>query len=210
MNHIVLLGDSIFDNASYVKGGPDVIRQLQAKLPGGWNATLRAVDGSMVRDVAGQLSRLPKDTTHLVVSAGGNNALDNVNILGEKAQSAAEVLNRLASVADRFQEQYREMLPHVLRQQLPTTVCTVYYPRLPDPMLQRLAVTALAIFNDVIIKEAFLAGIPLLDLRLICNEASDYANEIEPSVLGGEKITNAILKVIAEHDFLRERTEVFT
>src|SRR5437879_11657196 len=102
MNHIVLLGDSIFDNASYVKGGPDVIRQLQAKLPGGWNATLRAVDGSMVRDVASQLSRLPQDATHLVVSAGGNNALDNVNILGEKAQSAAEVLNRLADVADRF------------------------------------------------------------------------------------------------------------
>jgi hypothetical protein len=210
MNHIVLLGDSIFDNASYVKGGPDVIRQLQAKLPGGWNATLRAVDGSMVRDVASQLSRLPKDATHLVVGAGGNNALDNINVLGEKAQSAAEVLNRLADVVDRFQEQYSEMLHQVLRRQLPTAVCTVYYPRLPDPMLQRLAVTALSIFNDVIIKETFLAGLPLLDLRLICNEASDYANEIEPSVLGGEKITNAILKVIAEHDFLRERTEVFT
>ena len=75
MNHIVLLGDSIFDNATYVKGGPAVIQQLQAKLPDGWNATLCAVDGSMVQDVQGQLSRLPKDATHLVLSAGGNNAL---------------------------------------------------------------------------------------------------------------------------------------
>jgi len=29
MNHIVLLGDSIFDNAAYVAGGPDVVRQLR-------------------------------------------------------------------------------------------------------------------------------------------------------------------------------------
>jgi len=36
----------------------------------------------------------------------------------------------------------------------------------------------------------------VLDLRLICNEASDYANDIEPSVTGGEKTTDAILKVV--------------
>lgn len=209
MTHIVLLGDSIFDNASYVKGGPAVIRQLQAKLPEGWNATLCAVDGSMVQDVHGQLSHLPKDATHLVLSAGGNNALDNANILTEKAQSAAEVLTRIAGVGERFQQQYNAVLQEVLSHGLPTAVCSIYYPRLPEPLLQRLAVTALAIFNDVIIKEAFLAGVPLLDLRLICNEESDYANEIEPSVAGGAKITTAILKVIAEHDFLRQRTEVF-
>jgi len=210
MTHIVLLGDSIFDNASYVKGGPDVIRQLQAKLPEGWNATLCAVDGSMVQDVHGQLARLPKDATHLVVSAGGNNALDNADVLSEGAQSAAQVLNRLADVEERFQRQYSEMLRYVLSYRLPTAVCTVYYPRLPDPMLQRLAVTALTIFNDGIIREAFLAGVPLLDLRLICNEDSDYANEIEPSVAGGEKITSAIVKLITECDFLKQRTEVFT
>src|SRR3712207_2336551 len=45
MSHVVLLGDSIFDNAAYVRGGPDVIRQLQGVLPAGWKATLRAVDG---------------------------------------------------------------------------------------------------------------------------------------------------------------------
>src|SRR6266498_225084 len=59
------------------------------------------------------------------------------------------------------------------------------------------------------LREAFLAGVPLLDLRLICDEDADYANDIEPSVAGGEKITSAILKLIAECDFLRHRTEVF-
>ena len=33
MKHIVLLGDSIFDNAAYVEGGPDVITQLNPFCP---------------------------------------------------------------------------------------------------------------------------------------------------------------------------------
>ena len=51
MNHIVLLGDSIFDNAAYVGGGPDVIEQLKSILPRDWQATLLAVDGSVTTDV---------------------------------------------------------------------------------------------------------------------------------------------------------------
>src|SRR6266436_2567285 len=142
MKHIVLLGDSVFDNGAYVMGGPDVQQQLLSKLPDGWKATLCAVDGSMVQNVSSQLKKLPQDATHLIVSAGGNNALDNINILSEKASSAAEVLNRLSDVADQFQSQYYQMLQEVLRLGPPTAVCSVYYPRLPEPRLQRMAVTA--------------------------------------------------------------------
>ncbi|MDP8949728.1 MAG: SGNH/GDSL hydrolase family protein, partial [Actinomycetota bacterium] len=31
MNHVVLLGDSIFDNAAYVGGAPDVVRQVRQR-----------------------------------------------------------------------------------------------------------------------------------------------------------------------------------
>jgi hypothetical protein len=33
MTHIVLLGDSIFDNSPYTAGGPDVISQVRQLLP---------------------------------------------------------------------------------------------------------------------------------------------------------------------------------
>jgi hypothetical protein len=36
MPHVVLLGDSTFDNAAYVAGGPDVPTQLRARLPHDW------------------------------------------------------------------------------------------------------------------------------------------------------------------------------
>src|SRR5215217_7301452 len=101
------------------------------------------------------------------------------------------------------------MLKAVLSRGLPTAASTIYYPLFPDPTVERLAITARSLFNDAIIIEAFLSGVPLLDLRLICSEASDYANPIEPSVAGGEKIVSAIIKMLAEHNFKRRRTEVF-
>ena len=42
MPRVILLGDSIFDNAAYVAGGPDVATQLRAILPPGWDARLNA------------------------------------------------------------------------------------------------------------------------------------------------------------------------
>ncbi len=45
MNHVVLLGDSIFDNARDVPGGPSVIEHLRRILPAGWQATLLAQAG---------------------------------------------------------------------------------------------------------------------------------------------------------------------
>src|SRR4051794_20900101 len=71
--HVVLLGDSIFDNAAYVTAGAlDVVRQVRQRMPYGSEVTLAAVDGSKTRDVHDQLRSLPAEATHLVVSAGGN------------------------------------------------------------------------------------------------------------------------------------------
>jgi hypothetical protein len=43
MSHVVLLGDSIFDNARYVPGRPAVIEQVRQALPRPWQATLLAI-----------------------------------------------------------------------------------------------------------------------------------------------------------------------
>jgi lysophospholipase L1-like esterase len=209
MPHVVLLGDSTFDNAAYVAGGPDVPTQLRAQLPDGWRVSLAAVDGDRTQDVAPQLQRLPPDTSHLIVSVGGNDALDNLDFLAAPAASVASALEGLAGIAEDFERAYHRMLQAVLGSRLPTAFCTIYRPHFPGPMLQRLAVTALTVFNDVIVRAAFGSGAPLLDLRLICNADVDYANPIEPSVVGGEKIARAIATLVQEHNFVKGRTEVF-
>ena len=209
MPHIVLLGDSIFDNAAYVGKNPSAIAQLQMKLPENWNASLNAIDGNKVDDVYTQLEKLPKDTTHLVLSVGGNNALSCVSILNEKVASSAEVFIKLANLREDFEQKYQKLIQKILSLGIPTSICTIYNPNYPESTYQRIAVAALTIFNDVIIRQAFQNGIPLIDLRLTCNEATDYANPIEPSSAGGEKIVNAIVNAVFEHNFEKHYTQVF-
>src|SRR3954468_21860085 len=75
VRNVVLLGDSVFDNAAYINGGPDVRRQVEDLLPSGTTVSLLASDGATVSDVAGQLDRVPHGATHVIISAGGNDAL---------------------------------------------------------------------------------------------------------------------------------------
>jgi len=74
MKHVVLFGDSIFDNTVYVPGKPAAIEQLRNKLLPNWKATLLAVD-DVTEDVLKQTANLPGDTSHLTISCGGNDAL---------------------------------------------------------------------------------------------------------------------------------------
>lgn len=209
MKHVVLLGDSIFDNKRYVGEEPDVIDQLKADLPAGWTASLNALDGSTTFDIAGQLKRLPPDATHLVVSVGGNDALKHKDLLDEKASSVAEVLDKLGEIRAEFQANYRAMLDGLLAVKLPAAVCTIYEARYKNPDTHRIAATGLSVFNDIITREAFARGLPLIDLRIIITADDDYANDVEPSSKGGAKIARAIADLVNTDDFKQERSVVF-
>ena len=197
MAHIVLLGDSIFDNGRYVPGEPEVAEQLRTALPDGWNVSLLAIDGDVIAGVAGQLARLPGDATHLVISAGGNDALGASYLLGTEVANVAEAIAVLGETQRAFAEDYRRMLDHVLERGLPTALCTVYDTPTTAPD-QRIIRTVLAVFNDVISRAAFARRLPLIDLRLICSENQDYANPIEPSAKGGAKIAAAIARMATD------------
>ena len=196
MTHIVLLGDSIFDNGAYTGGGPDVIGQLRGMLPRGWNATLLAVDGARTDDVRRQLLRLPDDASHLVLSVGGNDALGHGDLLDAPAASAAQVLGFLADAAGGFERRYRGLIGRLGEYGLPVTVCTIYNGNFPDPQFQRIATTALCVFNDAILRVAFERRLSVIDLRLVCCEPADYANPIEPSSRGGDKIARCIVRAL--------------
>jgi hypothetical protein len=51
--------------------------------------------------------------THLVISAGGNDALRESGILDAAARSVGEALMKLAAVEDRFRQNYVELLQAV-------------------------------------------------------------------------------------------------
>ena len=196
MSHVVLLGDSIFDNAAYVRGGPDVVTHLRDRLPDGWRATLAAVDGAVIDSVARQVASMPPDASHLVVSAGGNDALGHSSLLDRRATSSAQVLGWLADAVEAFEARYRRMLDTLTARGHPVVVCTIYNGNLGAPT-QRLATTALAIFNDAILRLAAEHELPVIELRRVCSEPADYANPIEPSVQGGARIADAVVDALA-------------
>jgi hypothetical protein len=209
MPHLVLLGDSIFDNGVYVPGEPAVVEQVRARLGRDWKATLLAVDGHVVRDVPRQLARLPGDATHLAVSAGGNDALESSGLLYQPARSTQEAIDRLADVQDLFRSAYRSMLKAVRETALPAVVSTIYD---AIPGLERAAFAGLSLFNDVIVAEAARERVPVLDLRLVCDQPRHFSplSPIEPSSAGGERIAEALARFITIHDFNRRACVVFS
>lgn len=202
--HLVLLGDSILDNGAYTSGGPDVVTHLRGLLPAGWRATLLALDGSLVGDLDGQLSELPADTSHAVVSMGGNNVLMNLDILRLRVRSEPEALVKLGQRVAAFERAYRKAINRLLSLGHETVVCTIYNASLDTAAgaaalglsseEAAAALVALTAFNDVILRVSVEAKLRVIELRLVCTEPADYANTIEPSVRGGEKVARAIVR----------------
>ena len=196
MPHLVLLGDSIFDNIAYTAGGPDVVTQVRGQLPPGWTATLAAVDGSQADAVPGQVAGVAADATHLVLSVGGNDALMASGLLDEPVYSSADALRLIAAAVREFEAHYGAAVSACLGRGLPLVVCTIYNGNFPDADYRERAVVALTSFNDAILRTACAHGLDVIDLRAVCDLPQDYANPIEPSSIGGAKIARAIARVV--------------
>jgi hypothetical protein len=196
MAHVVLLGDSIFDNAAYTGGEPDVAAQVSDTLPPGCRVTLLARDGAMIDDVARQVQYIPRDATHVIVSMGGNDALASAPLLNRPVDTVAEALLLLAEPVARFEAAYLNATRIILEADLPTTLCTIYNGAFQSGSIQTAISTAARLFNDTIISIARTAGLNVIDLRHICTDPEDYANSIEPSSAGGAKIAGAIAALV--------------
>jgi hypothetical protein len=208
-SHVILAGDSIFDNAIYVPGEPCVTEQLRALVGGGSSVSMIAVDGHYASDVPQQFRSLPEGGTHIFVSAGGNDALMHAHKLGYDYLTSEDLFKEWADIQAGFRREYQEMLDAVLALRLHTAICTIYD---AVPVVGAVEVTALSLFNDVITTEAIVRGIPIVDLRRVCVDPEDYSpiSPIEPSRQGGEKIASVINRMLEQHDFSARRTVVYT
>jgi lysophospholipase L1-like esterase len=210
MVHSVLLGDSVSDNGPYVSAGLEVQAQLQSLLGGQHRVSLLAQDGSVLEDIAAQLvclQHLPVPDW-LIVSCGGNDVLELVGAMQSKVGSVLEATELLAGWQAGFRRAYRDMLDLVLAPGIPVAVATIYD---AVPGLAAGLRTALAPFNDVIVRDAAQRRLPLLDLRLVCTDGSDYAasSPIEPSASGGRKIAGAIAQLLRDQPRAAPRTLIY-
>lgn len=196
IKHIVLAGDSIFDNDGYVPGEPGVIEQLRMSVPKDWSAAKIAVDGDCIRHVYSRVENLPTHYTDMVLSIGGNDALGYSTIIDE--MDSIEDLPRLAArPMTEFRKDYQTLLDHLIALDVKLSVCTIYTAVPFDNAEWREYVPiALNLFNSIIKEEAQKRNIDVIDIDKVCTEPADFAavSPIEPSAIGGQKIVDLIIE----------------
>ncbi len=185
--HIVLLGDSIFDNQVYIPKEPCVSAHLRQETD--QEVTLLAMDGAITLNVLDyQVSEIPKTATHLVLSVGGNDAL--------RAFYQRSLPDELEAATNEFVGWYAELIRTLQATGLPLLACTIYCdcPIVTDDQILYAMQNYLPWYNRAIMEILKRHNIPLIDLRQICTEPEDYAasSPIEPSNQGGHKIAIAI------------------
>lgn len=204
---LTLLGDSTLDNLRHT-GPPDLAQQLRERLPESVTVHLCAVDGARAADVALQLARLPHDTTHLLLSVGGNDVLARGRLLRASLPNLGTALGHLAAVRSEFARDYRRALGEVVALGLPTAVCTVYEPRFALAARQRIFSCLIALFNDVIISAAVEFALPVLDLRPLAAHPDVFLSEIEFNHRGARRFAEAVARLLEADGFGRGATRL--
>lgn len=193
---LVLLGDSILDNAAYTRPAPDTAHHLRQAVGSAWTVECLAQDGATIADVRFQLAELSSRADCMVVSVGGNDAAQHIDLLDRRVSTAAAVLHELGTIADRFASAYLELATTVLPHTGRLVLCTIYEPPLFDPLSARLARVPLGVLNDRIIQIASRLRLEVLELRTVCTDVEDFVQHIEPSARGARKIAGAIAALL--------------
>jgi lysophospholipase L1-like esterase len=199
---LVLLGDSILDNARYTTPEPDTASLLRGLLGEEWSVHLLAQDGAAMRDIGPQIRRFEVRPAVGVLSVGGNDAMEHAGLLQRPAKTAADVLEELLQVADDFGRRYESVVRAVTERIPRTVLCTIYEARLEPARHARLARVPLAVLNDRIIRTGMRFGLDVIDLRTVCTEAQDFVLQIEPSARGAAKIAAAITGIVLSEEGL--------
>ena len=216
MKKIYLLGDSIIDNTPYVQNNEkDVASHLNSmyKCNPQINIYNRAVDGHTMKDLLDtQLSDEGlNEATNIVVSIGGNDLLGNLYFLidamglyqGQESKVFQRTTTRNKTFEDTYfeiikpmQQEYESVVANLSNYRAKLLLCTVYEGDLVDSDefsdVIYSSKTMLSIFNDLVYRTAQKYNAEVLELRDIFVSPEDYANPIEPSHIGGEKLAKAI------------------
>lgn len=196
--NVSLLGDSIIDNKVYVgEGELSVTEHLQHNSSS--NFTMIAVDGDTTEDVLeNQLDNLKEPVSHIVLSIGGNDLLQNLHLLQDETSGMKFALEKSSELIGEIQENYTKILEHLSNYDAKVLLCTVYEGDLKsDVMLaqfDKAGQAMLKMHNDTVYYLASKFEVDVLELRNIFTNKEDYANPIEPSHIGGEKLAKAIIQ----------------
>ena len=185
-NALILLGDSVINNANYVPADKSVVFLIKEKIPKTYNF---AADGALIKNLYGQLDRIPADlllnkkTTTAVISAGGNDILE--------ATQPAD-LHKLADELMDFLKAFKTKFPQITN----INILNLYQPA--NPKFESYS-TIITKWNDILEKGAANQIVPYKvgDIYALVSGPEDFVYGYEPSIPGGQKIATLITRMPA-------------
>lgn len=189
---IILMGDSILKNNSYVPPGKAVDNLIEKKTNA--NVYSFAVNDSKIVDVYGQINKLPfnlnNDSTTIFLSIGGN---DILQLFGENDEPS----NYDHIITTMFKA-YKKLIKSIQTRmdQSNIVLIDIYYPenikyKQFQPVIQKWNEKIYEFSND---KTSNIEGI--VQISEVINQPNDFTLGIEPSQIGSEKIANLIVQSV--------------
>ena len=203
IRHLVLLGDAL-QNIDLGKGQAESALVPRPRNP--WKLTVLQPP-EVLRQ--GRLRAIPAGATHIGICVDGGWAIATSGLLQGGARTIREALDVLASAADEFENLFARLIAAATEAAVPTIVCTLVPARYMEPSQERVAAAALAIFNDRILRRTIAARLSIVELRLICDEDSDYASETLLSHAGVRKVANVARSALYDVSCNPGRTRMY-
>lgn len=201
MNRVVLFGDSIIDNKTYVSHGEFSVLEHLENISN-YEYIQVAYDGHTTFDVQNKqlhLSTIEKPS-HIVLSVGGNDLLQNLSYLSNGPMSNVnEAITGIQQhIFEPLEQRFETIIEELSSQRANLLICTVYEGDLgrTDEFKDVLDSSKIMVssLNDIVYKTAKKYKADVLELREIFISSDDYANPIEPSHIGGEKLAKSIVE----------------
>lgn len=184
-NNIVLMGDSIFKNDTYVNRGDSVGDLLQNKHG---NVLVVAEDNSTINDLEYQFSKIPNNmdnsNTKIIVSVGGNDLLHKYAMADvSKTRHVDTIFNKYTSNINNLRNSCK----------CGFVLCNIYYPRSENYVRYY---DIIELWNNKLDNYAKSNDLQVIDIDDKVDKAHYFTHDIEPSLSGGHIISNNILSSI--------------
>jgi lysophospholipase L1-like esterase len=188
---IVMLGDSMLENANYVNKDRSVTElvknYVEAKDYNFYNfakdgETIPTVSHKIARLTSNQIQKLNKRTTHIFLSVGGNDILK----LNQPLEASVIVSTFL---------KYIELIK-LIKSRFPNaklTVLNLYTPTASWIEIYRISIKQ---WNEALEQKKTKYNYGIIDVNKLLFDKQDFTHDIEPSVIGGQKIVNEIIMKI--------------
>jgi lysophospholipase L1-like esterase len=175
---IILVGDSILKNNSYVLEEKSVEKLLSTKTDA--HIYCFAVNDSIIKDAQEQVNILPQHlnepSTCIFLSIGGNDILKGIDPVSSIFRQYMDLVDLMKERMDKTK----------------IVLINLYYPT--DEKYEKYY-SSIKRWNELVDAYAKDNDLKLLDASTILFKEEDFTSEIEPSIIGGEKLANEISKI---------------